>query len=141
MDIHHFLEPIIVLIGWTMLVWVWMYATRIPAMNQAAINPDDARHPGTYGHLLPSNVRAVADNHNHLHEQPTVFYAVMFFAAITGGADPVALNLAWAYVGARVLHSLVQILMSKVIPRFVIFALGSLILITLVIKELIRTFS
>ena len=36
MDIHHFLEPIIVLIGWTMLVWVWMYATRIPAMNQAA---------------------------------------------------------------------------------------------------------
>jgi hypothetical protein len=109
-------------------------------MNQAAINPDDARHPGTYGHLLPSNVRAVADNHNHLHEQPTVFYAVMFFAALTGGADSLALNLAWAYAGVRVLHSLVQILMSKVIPRFAVFALGSLILIALVTKEVIRTF-
>ena len=88
MDIHHFLEPIIVLIGWTMLVWVWMYATRIPAMNQAAINPDDARHPGTYGHLLPSNVRAVADNHNHLHEQPTVFLCGDVFCGANGWCRP-----------------------------------------------------
>lgn len=138
MELQNFLLPVITLIAWTMLVWLWMYATRIPAMTEAAINPDDARHPGTYGHLLPSNVRAVADNYNHLHEQPTVFYALMFFAALTGGADQTALYLAWGYVALRVLHSLVQILVSKVIPRFAVFALGSLVLIVLTVKEVIR---
>lgn len=138
MELQSFLLPVITLIAWTMLVWLWMYATRIPAMTEAAINPDDARHPGTYGHLLPSNVRAVADNYNHLHEQPTVFYALMFFAALTGGADQTALYLAWGYVALRVLHSLVQILVSKVIPRFAVFALGSLVLIALTVKEVIR---
>ncbi|MDA9368441.1 MAPEG family protein [Flavobacteriaceae bacterium] len=138
MELQSFLLPVITLIVWTMLVWLWMYATRIPAMTEAAINPDDARHPGTYGHLLPSNVRAVADNYNHLHEQPTVFYALMFFAALTGGADQTALYLAWGYVALRVLHSLVQILVSKVIPRFAVFALGSLVLIALTVKEVIR---
>ena len=138
MELQRFLLPVITLIAWTMLVWLWMYATRIPAMTEAAINPDDARHPGTYGHLLPSNVRAVADNYNHLHEQPTVFYALMFFAALTGGADQTALYLAWGYVALRVLHSLVQILVSKVIPRFAVFALGSLVLIALTVKEVIR---
>lgn len=138
MELQNFLLPVITLIAWTMLVWLWMYATRIPAMTEAAINPDDARHPGTYGHLLPSNVRAVADNYNHLHEQPTVFYALMFFAALTGGADQTALYLAWGYVALRVLHSLVQILVSKVIPRFAVFALGSLVLIALTVKEVIR---
>ena len=138
MELQSFLLPVITLIAWTMLVWLWMYATRIPAMTEAAINPDDARHPGTYGHLLPSNVRAVADNYNHLHEQPTAFYALMFFAALTGGADQTALYLAWGYVALRVLHSLVQILVSKVIPRFAVFALGSLVLIALTVKEVIR---
>jgi hypothetical protein len=140
MALQSFLMPVIVLIAWTMALWVWMYTTRIPAMNAAAINPDDARHPGTYGHLLPSNVRAVADNYNHLHEQPTIFYALMFFAALSGGADQKALYLAWGYVALRVLHSLVQILVSKVVPRFIVFALGSMVLIAFTVKELVRVF-
>ena len=81
-----FLHPVLALIVWTLVMWLWMYATRIPAMQKAQINPDDARHPGTYGDKLPANVRSVADNYNHLHEQPTVFYALMFFAALTGAA-------------------------------------------------------
>ena len=91
-----FLTPVLVLICWTMIMWIWMYATLIPAMQKAQINPDDARHPGTYSDKLPANVRAVADNYNHLHEQPTVFYALMAFAALTGGADPLMMKMAYA---------------------------------------------
>ncbi len=49
---------------------------------------------------MPANVRSVADNYNHLHEQPTIFYALMFFAALTGGADHVATYLAWVMLAA-----------------------------------------
>ncbi len=135
-----FLTPVLLLVCWTLIMWLWMYATRIPAMTKAEINPDDARHPGTYADKLPANVRAVADNYNHLHEQPTIFYALMVFSALTGGADGLMLNLAYGYVGIRVLHSLIQILSPKVMFRFLAFAAGSIVLFVMAGKEVIRVF-
>jgi hypothetical protein len=130
------LEPVIALISWTLLVWVWMYALRIPAMSAAAIDADDAKHPGSLSGL-PSNVRAVADNYNHLHEQPTVFYALAFYTQLAGAADGVSVNLAWAYVGLRVVHSLVQNTVNKVAIRFMVFSLSSLVLIAMTARNLL----
>jgi len=117
---------------------VWMYATRIPAMKQAGIDPQEAAYPGTWSHRLRPGVRSVADNYNHLHEQPTIFYALMFFAAVTGGADSTALTLAWAYVLLRVLHSLVQATINRVIVRFSIFATATLVLVVFAVREVLR---
>lgn len=137
-----FLLPVLALVFWTLVMWLWMYATRIPAMQKAKIDPNSARHPGSgYNDLIPSNVRAIADNYNHLHEQPTVFYAVMFFAAMTGGGDGLATMLAWIYVGLRVVHSLVQSLSPNVPLRFLVFSASSLVLMGLVGKEVLRTVS
>ncbi|HPF22818.1 MAG TPA: MAPEG family protein [Hyphomonas sp.] len=136
-----FLYPVLALVVWTLVMWLWMYATRIPAMQKAGIDPDEARHPHTYTDRMPANVRSVADNYNHLHEQPTIFYALMFFAGLTGGGDHFATYVAWAYVGLRVLHSFVQILSPKVALRFMVFALASLCLFVLAGKEVIRILS
>jgi hypothetical protein len=133
-----FLMPVLALVAWTLVMWVWMYATRIPAMKAAGIDPQDAAYPGTWAHRLRPGVRSVADNYNHLHEQPTIFYAVMFFAALTGGGDATALRLAWAYVLLRVVHSLVQATVNRVIVRFSIFALATLALAMITARELAR---
>lgn len=127
-----FLLPVLALICWTMIMWFWMYITRIPAMQKAGIDPNDARHPGTYGDRMPASVRSVADNYNHLHEQPTLFYAIMGYAALTGGASQFAMYVAWVYVGLRVLHSLVQTLSGNVTMRFGVFALASFALFALI---------
>ena len=139
-DLQAFLTPVLLLVCWTLIMWLWMYATRIPAMQKAGIDPDSARHPGTYGSELPASVRSVADNYNHLHEQPTIFYALMLFAGVTGGADSLMMYLGYAYVGIRVLHSLVQITSPKVAMRFLVFSLGSLVLFVMAGKEVIRGF-
>jgi hypothetical protein len=133
-----FLTPVLALVCWTLVMWIWMYATRIPAMKQAGIDPQEAAYPGTWSHRLRPGVRSVADNYNHLHEQPTIFYAVMFFAALTGGGDATALRLAWAYVLLRVVHSLVQATVNRVIVRFSIFALATLALAMITARELAR---
>lgn len=135
-----FLQPVLALIVWTAIVWVWMYATRIPAMQKAGVDPDAARHPGTYGDRLPANVRSVADNYNHLHEQPTIFYALMFFIVLTGGGDYLAVGLAWGYVALRIIHTLIQILSPKVLLRFSTFAISSIVLFILLGKEVLRVF-
>jgi hypothetical protein len=135
-----FLSPVLVLIAWTLVMWVWLYATRLPAMKRAGIDPQEAAHPGTYAHRLPEYARSAAENYNHLHEQPTIFYALMFFVALTGGATAATLNLAWMYVGSRVVHSLVQATVNKVVVRFTVFAFGSLVLVCITVRELIRIF-
>ena len=136
--LDEFLMPVLALIGWTLVMWVWLYATRLPAMTRAGIAPQDARFPGTYADRMPAHARSVADNYNHLHEQPTIFYALMFVLALTGGADTFALSLAWGYVLARVVHSLVQSTINFVPLRFAVFALGTVLLATLVIRALVR---
>ena len=52
------------LIAWTLVIWAWMYALRLPAMQAANIDPQDAAHPGSLN-ALPASVRQVADNYNH----------------------------------------------------------------------------
>ncbi|MEO0574269.1 MAG: MAPEG family protein [Pseudomonadota bacterium] len=133
-----FLTPVLALIVWTAVMWFWLYATRIPAMQAARIHPDKARHPsGEWKTKLPPRVLSVADNYNHLHEQPTVFYALMFYIVLTTGGDRLSLIIASVYVGLRVVHSLVQIFSSNVVMRFSMFALCSLTLFALLGKTLI----
>lgn len=136
------LLPMLVLAGWTMLIWLWMYATRLPAMGRAGI--DGTKMVGSTGKSLRDDLIAagetraswVADNYNHLMEQPTIFYATAMALAVMGEGGALAVNLAWGYAGLRIVHSLVQILSNRVLVRFLVFALASLCLFALVLLAL-----
>lgn len=136
------LQPVVALMIWTMVIWAWMYATRIPAMQKAGI---DARNlvGGTGLNLearLPERVQWKAHNYNHLHEQPTVFYAVAIVLAIIGSGDGMNAFLAWIYVGLRIAHSLVQVTANRVMVRFVLFAMSSVVLIGLIAQAAVVVF-
>jgi len=130
------LTPILILVSWSLVLWIWMYARRMPAMTAAKVDPQDAQHPGALAKLLPSDVQRVADNYNHLHEQPTVFYALVIYTHLAGAVDPISIGLAWGYVGLRVVHSIVQGTVNIVVARFAIFALSALVLMALAIRNL-----
>jgi hypothetical protein len=131
------IRPVVALIGWTLVMWVWMYATRLPAMMKIK-DLDMAGMVGTTGRtlddILPPSVQWKAHNYNHLHEQPTLFYAVGLVLALLGAGSGTTALVAWAYVGLRVLHSLVQVTSNKVALRFSIFFLASLCLSALWVR-------
>ena len=136
------LQPVVVLAAWTMVMWCWMYVTRIPAMRAARV---DLRRlvrdaDATLDRLIPVEVQWVAHNYNHLHEAPTVFYAVALALALLGQGDGVGLWLAWAYVALRIAHSLVQATINDVMTRFSLFALSSLLLVGLIVRALLVVF-
>ena len=135
-----FLTPVLVLVAWTFVMWFWLYATRLPAMKRAGIDPQEVAHAGTLAHRMPAHARSAADNYNHLHEQPTIFYALMFFAAMTGGVDGLALKLAWTYVVLRIVHSLVQATVNRVLVRFLVFSAATMVLLAFTVRELARVF-
>jgi len=134
------LNPVLALILWTLIIWAVMYTRRLPAMQKAGIRPDDARHPGSLD-TLPAPARAAADNYNHLHEQPTLFYALCFWLhlqmADAGLVDDFSLGLAWGYVTLRIAHSLVQITINRVAVRFALFSLSTLLLVAMALRAVV----
>jgi hypothetical protein len=119
-----------------------MYATRIPAMSKAKVDPDRlANDPDvTLDKVLPPGVQWKAHNYNHLHEAPTVFYAIAIVLAIVGQGDGINAMLGWVYVALRVIHSLVQVTVNKVLVRFTAFLLSSLVLIALIVHAAMAVF-
>lgn len=136
------LPPVVALAAWTMVMWAWMYATRIPALNATKLDLDElARDPATsLDDVLPVGVQWKAHNYNHLHEAPTVFYAVAIVLAVIGQGDGFNAQLAWAYVALRVIHSLIQVTVNKVMLRFMVFALSSFALMGLVARAIMVMF-
>jgi hypothetical protein len=122
------LAPAFALIVWTFVMLLWLYAARIPAMLKLKIDPQESARTGTKPNL-PAAVNRPADNYNHLHEQPTLFYALcVIHTMVAAETDQIALYAAWAYVGIRIVHSLVQATVNIIMVRFMLFNLGSIAL-------------
>ena len=134
---HGMLAPVLALVGWTFVMWLWMYATRIPALQRAQIDVAELSRTGAKLEL-PPEISRVADNYNHLHEQPTLFYAVALAAQLGGVGDVTNVALAWAYVALRIVHSLVQATRNVIPVRFAVFSLGSFVLMALLARTALR---
>lgn len=134
------LAPVVTLVLWSMVMWLWLYATRIPAMLKARtrLDPRLSREEMLGG--LPPRVRWKADNYNHLMEQPTLFYAAALTLAVAGAGEGLNAWIAWAYVGLRVLHSLIQATMNVIIVRFTVFMFASVVLVVLALRAAMVVF-
>lgn len=130
------IPPVLALIAWTFVMWVWLYATRIPALRRAKIDLAEVSRTGAKLDL-PPKVTRVADNYNHLHEQPTLFYAIALAAQLIGAGDSINTGLAWTYVLLRVVHSLIQATANIIPMRFIVFVIGSAVLLILLVRTVI----
>jgi hypothetical protein len=129
------LGPVVALVAWSLVMMLWMAATRLPAMKAKGIafkGLVGSRGADLEGVLDPQ-VQWKAHNYAHLMEQPTIFYAVALALAMMGQGVGLNLWLAWAYVGLRVVHSIVQATTNVVRVRFALFLLASLALVALTI--------
>jgi hypothetical protein len=81
--------------------------------------------------VIPDEANWKAHNYAHLMEQPTIFYAIVIALILMGFDHPINVYLAWAYVGLRIVHSLIQATVNIVAYRFLVFTLSSLCLIGL----------
>ena len=134
------LAPVVALVVWSFVMWAWLYATRIPALQRAKAPLDPTMTAARLGELLPPQVRWKADNYNHLMEQPTLFYATALTLALLGQGDGMNAWLAWGYVGLRVIHSLVQATVNIIMVRFGIFMVASLVLLAMAVRAALTVF-
>ncbi len=137
---HSLLQPVAALMLLTLLVWVYMYLVRFRFIIANRVPAQSIATPELLNAALPERVNRPSNNLKNLFELPVIFYAVCILLLATQKADGVFLNLAWAYVGLRVVHSAIHCTVNIVALRFAVYALSSAVLWTMVLRLSLQVF-
>ena len=136
------LAPAAVLVLWSLIMLMWMAATRLPAMSKIGMGLNKATPGGRGADIdpnLPPIVAWKSHNYAHLMEQPTLFYATVGILALVGQGSGLNVTLAWSYVGIRIAHSLWQALVNTIPIRFGLFLLSTICLFALAVNAVRAT--
>ena len=131
-----FILPALCLALMTLLIGLWAVLARARAMYALRIHPQAGQDVIALREKLPASANRIANNYNHLLEQPTLFYVISVVLALLAQACDFILWLAWGYVVLRAMHSVVQTTNDKVMWRFKLFLLSTLVLLVLVVSTM-----
>lgn len=109
----------------TMLVWIYLYVTRIGHMRKNRITAQALAAPGNIEKLLAPVVNP-SDNFENLFEMPVLFYVAILFLFVSGTGDGMFAAMAWIFVIGRALHSIIHCTYNQVMHRFTCYAISSL---------------
>ncbi len=121
---HAIFAPMLTMFVLTFVVWVYMYAKRIPFITQNELGPDELR-PARFAEIQPPDVSNPSDNLKNLFEMPVLFYAMCLYLHATGQVDGIYVSAAWLFTALRVAHSAVHCTVNVVIVRFWIYFAAS----------------
>lgn len=106
----------------TASVAIALVIKRFGAVSKRRVNPDfyklyrDGQEPG--------DVAVYTRHLTNLFEQPVLFYMVIMMAYSTGLGGGAMVQVAWAYVITRYLHSAVHLFSNHVMTRVRVFTLS-----------------
>lgn len=123
------LWPVVTLAAWSIAMLFWMALARAPLLRGRKI-PEGVRG-ADLERDQPGRAHWSAHNYQHLMEQPTIFYAIVFALILMGFDAPINVYLAWGYVGFRIVHSIWQATVNVVSIRFLLFLGATLCLVGL----------
>ena len=118
----------------TMVVWVYMYARRLPFLARSGMLKQRQLTPEEIARRSPPAVAMPSDNLKNLFEMPTIFYAVVLCLFVTGQVDEIHVTAAWAFFVLRVAHSLVHCTFNFIPLRFLIYVASSAALWFMVLR-------
>ncbi len=135
------LLPMVAMAALTAVVWVRLYVERIGEMQARRIHPQKLSTQEKARDILQRT--QAADNFRNLFEVPVLFYALCLMLAGTGLVSPLFVSGAWIYVALRTLHSFIHVTYNRVMHRFIVYALSTVLLFGLwavfAVRLLLRT--
>ena len=123
--------PGFILVGWTFLVNVRHYLTQQRAAKKRDV---EYRFFKTYRGDAPNYLHQSREHYKNLFQQPVLFYFIILGSAVTGAATGWDIGLAWAYVTARVIHSIIRETTNYVPHRLRVFGIAFFVLVALWVR-------
>jgi len=138
-------QPMIVLMVLTYCVLLIMVKRRGAdarakglSVNQIPPVRQDAKSGGEK--LWSQSTAAAGDNINNLFETPTLFYATCIGLYVLQAISTPLIIVAWAYVGARIVHSFIHLTYNLVMHRLLAFVTSLLLLLVLIFHLALAAF-
>lgn len=122
------LRPMLTLMVVTVVVWIWLFARRIPAMYTAGKPTQAYTTADKATEFLPDAINYPSSNFKNLFELPVLFYALCLYLHVTGTAAGPDVVAAWAFVALRAAHSVIHCTVNIVVARFYVYLAAALAL-------------
>ncbi len=119
------LLPAFVQFALTVYVLTRMGQGRVRAVRSGQVKRSEIDTKTAYS----ETVQKFANNYQSQFELPALFYVVLAFALATGFIDYLLIGLAWAFVGARLVHCFVHTGSNRIATRFKVFVVGLVFLV------------
>lgn len=127
------LLPLLALVALTFAVWVLMYVTRLNEITRKDIDPQQLAS-GSGSQALLTDSAGPAENFRNLFEMPLLFYLAVLLSLLLFIQDTLLVQLAWAYVALRGIHSAIHCTYNRVLHRFVAYLASSLVLMLMWVR-------
>ena len=121
----------------TIVVWIYMYYLRLSFIARNKIDPQSLATSEEVVGLIPANINTPSENLINLFELPVLFYATCLYLYVTLQVDISNLVLAYAFLVLRIGHSVIHCTYNKVMHRFYLYILSSMILWVFIILAFI----
>lgn len=99
--------PMFAMVVLTAVVLVHLFRSRVRAVRSGAITTTYFR--AFQGAVEPEHAALASRHFSNLFEAPTLFYVACLAAIVTHDTTMTAVMLAWAYVAARIVHTVVHL--------------------------------
>jgi len=133
MSFKPILVPLLAQVLLTFLVWVYLFALRIPEISRKKIDPQDLQDRAEAHQLLTVSA-AASNNLKNLFELPVLFYLAVLLSLSLMIQDILLAQLAWGFVILRAVHSVIHCSYNNVTHRFVIYLFSCLVLMLMWVR-------
>jgi hypothetical protein len=116
--------PMFAMVLLTFVVWVYMYAKRIPFIQ--GLDSSVVLTPARLAELSPPAVANPSDNLKNLFEIPVIFYALALYLFATSSVDGVYVAAGWMFALFRAAHSAVHCTVNIILVRFSLYLVSTL---------------
>jgi hypothetical protein len=140
MDQAAIFQPFVATMILTMVVWMYMYARRLPFIFSSRLDPKQMT-PLELARLSPPQVSNPSDNLKNLFELPTVFYAIVLYLYGAHQVDSTYVGAAWGFFLFRTMHSVVHCTFNFIPLRFVLYVISAGALWFMVVRVALANFT
>ena len=127
--------PVFALAGLTFAILLLIPYKRIKAVVLKQLVADDFKFGESEN--VPPSVSLPNQNYINLLELPVLFYLVCLVLYVTKSVDAMAIYLAWAYVGFRLIHTMIHLTSNNIFQRLIVFAISAFVLIAMWVRAFI----
>jgi hypothetical protein len=127
--------PVFAMVALTFGLMFWMASARTRAIKRGEVKIRDMALGQS---VWPVREQQVSNAYHNQFQLPLLFYVLVILAYLTRHADLLFVLMSWVFVVLRYFHAYVHVTSNHVPNRFMVFAVGAVLLLAMWVIYVLR---